>query len=414
MSEPVSTNSPTEEDGRHIWPTVAGFALTRLVGNLFIRGPYVFITEISKGLGVSVETMTLVLGVRELGGLGSPIAGRLVDRGHGPAVIIAGGALTGAACLGATPGWFPLFVVAMVLGGMTKNWVDLSQNAWVGHRVPVAKRARVIGFIETTWAGSFLLGVPLVGFVVDRWGWRAGFWLIGPLFVALAVTSGLRLATGSHSPDEFAHTGSDEAAPVAMDATPAVAHVGNPARFKVAMWAFFVLQSLGQMSVFAVNGDWFVEDLGMSNTGLSIATAVLGVAELAGVVWVMAFADRLGKARVARIALGVAALPSIVLILWSGNVAWGVAMIVIMDFAIEIAFVSALPLASELDPTNRGKAVGQVFVLMMGSRALASAVAGSIYANVGFDASLALSATACLTGFAAMDWARRGSEVPTP
>lgn len=411
----------TPQDHRHVWPTVRGFAATRLLGNLFVRAPYVFITEISRGLGVSVETMTVVLGVRELGGLGSPVAGRLVDNGHGAAVIAAGGVLVGISCLLAATPWFPVFVVVMVLGAFAKNSIDLAQNAWVGHEVPVTKRARVIGFIETTWAGSFLLGVPVIGFATDRFGWRSGFLITGPILALLAVGSGASLRRSQQGAAEDEPVGAPAARPTGSTATStgsaathhALEAIANPARLRRAIWAFFCLQPFSQMLVFAVNGDWFAGHLAMSNTQLSFATAALGVAELVGVAWVIAYADRLGPVRVGGVAIGLAAIPSLILIAMSnsavGNSAvFGVAMLLLMDLAMEASFVATLPIVTELDVDNRGRSVAQAFVVMLVSRAVASAAGGAIYTRLGFNATLLTSATLCVAGCAALTWARRG------
>lgn len=422
MPERASLNSPNAAPQRNPWPTVIGFALTRLLGNLIVRAPYVFITQLSKGLGVSVDTMTLVLGIRELGGLGAPIAGRLVDRGRGVAVIIGGGVAAGVACLLAASSWFPLFVVAMFVAGLAKNWVDLSQNAWVGHEVPISKRARVIGLIETTWAGSFLLGVPVLGWAVNQWGWRAAFVLTGPLFTLLAIGSGLRLQARN---DALARADHDPAEPAIVspphaDSTDhAGAHrtleaLGNPKRLKPAIWIYFAMQPFAQMLVFAVNGDWFVEHLGMTTGGLSTATAVLGVSELIGTLFVMGFADRLGPLRVGATALLASAFPLVALTLVEPTIFWGVAMLVVMDFCVELSFVSVLPVVTELNIKNRGKAVSQAFMLMMVARAISSAIAGIVYTTAGFDTTLLISAAVAVIGGLALVWAQLGRDTSTP
>src|SRR5690349_19573620 len=54
----------------------------RLGGNILIRFPYTFGTAISRGLGIDIDTLTAILGVRELGGLAAPAIGHVADRGH--------------------------------------------------------------------------------------------------------------------------------------------------------------------------------------------------------------------------------------------------------------------------------------------------------------------------------------------
>src|SRR5689334_2527376 len=106
---------PVSRPGPRLGGVTTGFVVTKLLGNLFIRFPYVFITKISEGLGVPIKTLTWVFGARELGGLAAPQAGRWVDRGHARRVIAFGGLVCGAACAAAASPWFGVFVVVMVI-----------------------------------------------------------------------------------------------------------------------------------------------------------------------------------------------------------------------------------------------------------------------------------------------------------
>lgn len=410
-------------DRPKVWPTVAGFAATRVLGNLFIRFPYVFLNSISKGLGVHVDTVTLALGVRELGGLAAPQAGRLVDRGHVARVVAGCGALAGLSCLAAATTWFPLFVVVMLIGGAAKISVDLAQNAWIGHNVALSDRGRVVGLVETTWAGSFLLGVPALGWAVDRYGWKAAFVVTGPLLAIVAIISGTRMAASgadigwaSESETEPANVevepadAATEPADVgpATEGTPRPSVGVDPVRLKRAVWVFCVMQPLAQMVVFAVNGDWFVTHLHLSTTALATVMALLGLAELVGTMLSVGITDRLGPLRCGMWGLFISVPPMLAITAVGHHVTAAVALMVAMDVALEFAFVAVLPVFSELDVVKRGKAVGQLFVIIMVSRAVGSAIAGRVYRVGGFGASLGLAATACVIGAVALWWARRG------
>lgn len=379
-----------------VWPTIAGFAATRLLGNLFVRFPYVFIDQIARGLGVEVRTLTFVFGARELGGLVSPQAGRWVDRGHTGRVVAFGGLLAGLSCLAAATSWFPLFVVVMILGGAAKVSVDLAQNAWVGHEVPLTARGRVIGVIEATWAGAFLAGVPALGWAVDRWGWQAAFVVTGPLLALLAMGSGARLRDHAHTddePDVVAHHD------VTIDA--------RPDRVTTAVWVFCFMQPMAQMLIFAVYATWFRNELHLSNSKISVITALLGVAELVGTVVTVLTTDRLGPIRCGMWGMALTIAPMLGVVVVGSSAAPAAALLIAMAMAIEFAFVSVLPVVSELDVANRGKAVARVFVLIMVSRALGSAIAGTVYDLGGFDAALVAAAVAAGAASGALWWSRR-------
>ncbi|MFN8053143.1 MAG: MFS transporter [Acidimicrobiales bacterium] len=382
-------------DAPGIRRTIAGFALTRLVGNLFVRFPYVFIDQIARGLGVEVRTLTYVFGARELGGLVSPTAGRWVDRGHTGRVLALGGLLAGVSCLIAATSWFPLFVVVMIVGGAAKVSIDLAQNAWIGHEVPLRERGRVIGVIEATWAGAFLAGVPALGWAVDRWGWQAAFVVTGPLLTLAAVGSGAGLRDHVH--------------PVVDEDAAAAHHVtidARPDRVTTAVWVFCFMQPMAQMLIFAVYATWFRNEVGLDTARISVITALLGVAELVGTVVTVWSTDRFGPIRCGMWGMALTIAPMLGVVAVGPSEVPAAALLIAMAIAIEFAFVSVLPVVSELDVTSRGKAVARVFVLIMVSRALGSAIAGTVYDLGGFDAALVAAATAAAAASGALWWAR--------
>jgi len=400
MSTPAPTLPSADRQPGHVWPAIFGFAITRLLGNLFIRFPYVFITQISRGLGVQVETLTLILGARELGGLVAPLTGRWVDRGHTARVIVAGGVIAGTACMAAATTNVAAFVVIMVIGGAAKISIDLAQNAWLGHNVAIHTRGRVLWVVEATWALAFLAGVPAIAWLINLFGWRAGFIVTGPLLVVAAIVSGLRLREGE---DVVANDGPGLIDIIEPDASPTT--LRRPShRLKPAVWIFCAMQPLAQMLIFAVNGDWFSESLDLTVTAVGTATLLLGAAELIGAVITVWFTDRYGSIRCGMWGMGLAIPPLLAITVVGHNAAAAIALLFVMDIAIEFGFVAVLPVFSELDPANRGKAVSQVFVIMMVTRAVGSGAAGFIYSMGGFSASVVAASIACAGAVAALGW----------
>jgi MFS family permease len=69
------------------------------------------------------------------------------------------------------PTYVGLFV-ALLLAGAGKIIVDPAMQAYLGDRVAYSRRGLVIALVEFGWSGAFLLGVPLVGWVVARAGYN--------------------------------------------------------------------------------------------------------------------------------------------------------------------------------------------------------------------------------------------------
>jgi len=172
----------------------------------------------------------------------------------------------------------------------------------------------------------------------------------------------------------------------------------------VPMFAYVVLQPFAQMFVFAVYGDWFVTQLGMSNHRLSTTSVLIGFGELVGTGMTAIVADRVGKRRSAMAGILVAA-PMALLLGTVGDTAWlGVMLIVLMAVGTEFSFVSALPIIAELDPDARAASIGAATVLITIARAVASALAGVVYVTYGIGATGIVGAVACL-GAAGALWA---------
>ena len=81
-----------------------------------------------------------------------------------------------------------------------------------------------------------------------------------------------------------------------------------------------------------------------------------------------------------------------------------------MNVAIEFAFVSVLPLMSEMGTEDRGRAFGQALTVNTVSRAGAAIVAGFVYSAGGFGASGFLGMAAMLSGAAVILAGTTGGE----
>jgi predicted MFS family arabinose efflux permease len=159
---------------------------------------------------------------------------------------------------------------------------------------------------------------------------------------------------------------------------------------------FAALQPFAQMMVFAVAGDWFVSDLGMSLAGLGLNTVLLGLAELGGAGIAAVASDRLGKRRTAMSGVAVAIPLAAVLGFTGMNAVVGVSVLLLMDISVELAFVAVLPLITELDPEARASAIGVAMAVVTLSRAISSIISGVVYVNWGMEANGLIASLAML------------------
>jgi predicted MFS family arabinose efflux permease len=356
----------------------------RFLSNLGFRLVFPFLPTIARGLDTSLGTVGLALSVREVTGLAGLPLGAATDRGRhrrmmaGAILVFAGGCLLAAASPGVV-----VFAIAMAATGIGKVAFDAAMGAWIGEHVPFGQRGRITGITELSWAGAFLIGVPIVAVLIEWGGWRTPFLVLAGANALVAVALWRRL-----EPDH----------PLAGERRPLLSRLAPGVGPLVVAVAAIVL---GHQLVLVTFGAWFEDAFGLDVGGLGVLAIVLGVAELIGTVLTVAFTDRIGKAR--SVALGG-------LLMVPAAAAFGVAdtrllAVVAVGVALlgfEYSFISALPYATEIDPEARGATLGLLLAAVTCTRAVGSVVGTQVYDGPGIGAVGAIAATAIAAGVLTM------------
>lgn len=383
----MSAAAPLQSDARRF---IVVIGITRWVGNVLLRFPYILLTPLAVGLGVPTPTATALLGIRELGGLSSPVIGAIADRGHERRVMLTLGVVGGLSCLAialAPPLW--LFTVLLLLGGTAKFGYDTAQSAWIGHHVPFERRGATFGVVESGWPFAFLLGGPVCAWLTVEFGWRAPF-----LAVGCATLLGAAVVAVLVGPDTI-----DESAP--RVGFRAIVRWRPPAGTR-GMYAYAALQPFCQMIVFAVAGEWFVRDLHMSLAGVGWNTMFIGSAELVGTTATIWTSDRWGKRRCAVGGLVLVIPAAAMLGLVGSSAVAGVALVCLIAIGLEYSFVSALPIFSEVDPEARAAAMGAMMAVATLARAISSTIAGWLFVHAGIGTIGLIAAVLAATAIAVL------------
>ena len=374
---------------RHLPLLIGG----RFSSNLLLRFPAPFLGVIAAGLGTSVGVMGVALSVGEFAGLAAPAVGRAADRRGARTAMSVGLALvTAGALLAAGAPGVVVFALALVVVQLSKVSFDAATTSWIADRVPFGRRSEVTGLVETSWAMALLFGVPSLGLVVDRFGWRWGYVVMATLcgLAALGVwrriPRGVEPHPGSLHPDALL----DEAVggpvgPVAVAAVadaPAVQSATAwwrlPVRTVLTLGAVALLMGAVQLVV-VVEGVWFEDAFGFSTARIGGAVLFIGIAELIGSLGSSRLTDRVGKRR--SMVLGcLVMMPSMAALgLVGAHAAMGIAVVSVGTLGFEYALVSAFPLVAELDVAARGTMF--TFMLAAGTamRGVADAVGAMLY-----------------------------------
>ncbi len=374
-------------------PLVA-IALIRSVVNTSHRLVYPFLPVLARGLGVEPAAMAAALMVRAAMGAAGPFLASALEHRSRRSAMVLGLALfsAGAAGIFLEP-TYAVFILALALSSVGKHVFDPALQAWLGDRVPFARRGRAVAVTEMGWSLAFIAGVPLAGLLMARHGWRAPF----PVLAGLGLLSAVAVRVFLPGGRSLVET---RRAPLR--------NLKSVLSFRPALAGLMLglLSSAANESVSTVFGLWLESSLGMQIAALGAASAVIGFSELGGESLVALAADRLGKTRA--VGLGLAANTAVALALpFLGRTRpAALAGLFFFYLTFEFAIVSFISLMTEVRPGARATMMAFHMAFLSLGRALGAGSAAWLF-GLGFwavaaaTAVLNLAALLCLRPLAA-------------
>lgn len=370
---------------------VLAITLTRVVLNTLVRMVYPFLAVFGRGLGVDLATLSLALTARSAAGAFGPFLASAADsRGRRFGMLAGMLMFSLSTLLVVLRPSFLTFVLAIILGLLGKYVYDASMQAYLGDQVPYRRRGLVLGVTEFGWSLAFIVGVPLVGLAIARWGWVAPFPLLSALgLLGLVVLSWL----------------------LPRDARPPLDRPGLWRNFRavfthppaLAGLLLGLLISLANEMVNLVFGVWMEASFGLKIAALGAASAVIGLSELGGEGLVTLLTDRLGKERSVAAGVILNCLAALALPYLGRSFAMGLVGLFFFYITFEFAIVSAIPLMSEVLPPARATLMSVNQASNSTGRALGALLAVPVYAS-GILASGLATVGFNLAALAALAW----------
>lgn len=348
-------------------------ALLRIIMNTMHRMVYPFLAVFARGMGVDISAISFALAGRNLVGILGPIAAPIADlRGRKYGMLAGIVTFTlGVGVVAIHPG-FLTFCAALVLAILGKSWFDPAVLAYFGDRVGYQQRGRAIAITEMSWSAAFIIGVPMMGLLIARWGWSAPF----PALAALGV--GMLGVIWWMMPRDVSPSkpkGSPSTVRAVLSSAPALAGMS------IGLFA-----SGANEMVSVVFGVWLADSFQMQIAALAGASAVIGAAELIGEGLVASFTDRLGKPRAVVLGL-MANIIACLLLPWIGRTELGALTgLFLFYFSFEYLIVSQLPMMTEIVPGARATAIAINAGGFGVGRALGALLSTFIYTRLGFPA----------------------------
>jgi len=314
--------------------------IIRLVVDTSFRMAYPFIPQISVGLQLSITAFSWLLMLRSITGLLGPLMGVLADR-YGRRKIMTLGLFSlflGMAGMALSTGWWSAF--PMILVGFGVNSFIPAQQAYISDLAPYERRGRALASVDIAFAISGVAVMPLVGWVMETWGWRVPFMILGGLSALASFVIWTMLpAVGERG---------------LGDITPSfgiwqvfrrrnvMAAVTVSMLFFVAVGIFMTFWSI-----------WLSADYGFGAVALGLMATSIGAAELTGAILSGLFIDRIGKRRGSLIGIALAAVVIALIPLTEGSLLWIRIVLVASGVLVEFCIVSLFPLYGEQAPDAR-------------------------------------------------------------
>lgn len=298
-------------------------------------------------------------------------------------------------------GFLPFYGVVMTslfLAGLGKNIFDPSIQAYAGERIPYERRGLIIGILEFSWAGSTLIGVPLMGLLIDRFGWQSPFF-------ALAVGGfigflSLMITIGGNRPKTGASASAGnlwEAWRLVLRRREALGALG---------FGFFI--SIANDNLFVVYGVWLEQSFSLSIVALGLGTGLIGLAELVGEIMTAALADRIGLKAAVGGGLVASMIGYLTLPIVGLNVLGALVGLFIVFLVFEFTMVCFLSLSTELIPAQRATMMSIILAAAGMGRVVGALIGGPVWLAGGIMATSVASALISALGLVFLFWGLSG------
>jgi predicted MFS family arabinose efflux permease len=339
---------------------------------------------------IAVNQATAVIGI-----FFGPLADRLGYRLMmfvGLGMLVAG--MFSAGCLP----FYGVVLTALFLAGLGKSLFDPAIQAYISERVAFERRGLIIGVLEFSWAGSTLIGIPLIALLIDRLGWRSPFFALGG--VGLLGIVALKIVQPKDITKPAAHRTALRFRSAWRQLLKERSALGAIA------FAFFV--SMANDNLFVIYGAWLENAFDLSIVALGVGTSVIGIAELSGEGLTAAMADRLGLKRSVILGLALCIMSYGMLPFLGKTLPTALGGLFLIFLTYEFTLVTALSLCTELLPDYRATMMSSFLAAAGAGRVIGALIGGRIWLAGGVFATGMVSASVSGLGLAFLIWGLRG------
>jgi predicted MFS family arabinose efflux permease len=264
---------------------------------------------------------------------------------------------------------YQVLLLGRLITGLFAGVVGSVSFAIITDVFPLEMRGRAMGAIQTAFAASQVLGIPIALVLSTRWRWNAPFWLI----VTVGALVGWLIQARMHPVDEHLKRHPDRSPLHHLLQT-----VSN--RVYLQGFATTILLSVGGFMIMPFMSAFIVHNVGIPLPKLPLIYVMVGLSAVVSAPLIGRASDRLGKFNVFSFGCAV----SIVMVVTFTHLAvtplWGlIGVLSILQIGIFSRMISASALMSALPaPTDRGAYMSISSSLQQVAGGVAAIVSGSI------------------------------------
>ncbi len=342
--------------------------------------------QIGDDLGIADAVLgTLVTAYSLMVGLFAILSGPISDRIGRRKILLAGcGAMTLALAAHGLVDSYVSFLAVRVFAGMAGGILSGAAVSYIGDYFPYDRRGWATGWVMSGAAFGQIIGIPLGILMAERWGFYSPFYLFA---VTMAATLPL-LYFGVPQP---AVTRTSDALTVRR----AAANYGAMLKRPEVAWAavaYFVM--FFGVAVFVIYlPTWLERDLGATGDQIALMFLIGGVANVIAGPQAGKLSDRIGRKGIillATIGLSLLMVGTVPLVT-NITIAYGFFFLTMALVAMRVSPFSAL-LTGLVQDERRGSLMSLAVALGQLGFALGGAVAGPLFAGVGYTSNTVLGA----------------------
>ena len=345
------------------------FTLTRTVINSGYRMVYPLLPLFAAGMGVQLADLSIAFSIRSVLGIFNPFLASMADARGRKNGLMLGVILFFVGCgITALGQNFLSFIIGLSVFGVGNGIFIPSMQAYLGEKVPYERRGTVLSITELSWSLGFIVGVPVLGALLNTGGWVAPFSALTIAGVLLPAALWL-LVPAQRAP--------------ANQGTSVLANLGKALRyFPVLAAALVGIFSTGANEminlIFSV---WIKDTFGLDFAALAVASVIIGTSELGSELLSAVVLDKIGKHRAMRLALIINGLVALALPLTRTSFSLALVGLALFYVSFEFALISLMTTVSEVLPNSRAAVLAILMAALSIGRLLGPLFSPGLYQN---------------------------------